>query len=78
MKCKNGYKDAEKYRKYRNGYNQRYYKKTRYAENSKKPWGGDEIALILEKKHTDAELSEMLGRSVKAIQIKRHYLKNPR
>jgi hypothetical protein len=71
MKCRKNYKDKEKYRKYRNGYNERYYKRTQDAENSRLMWNEEEIRIILNKEKSDTELAKLLGRSVKAIQIKR-------
>lgn len=37
-------------------------------------WTKDEIKLILNSKYTDAQLSEMLGRTTNSIQKKRHRL----
>ena len=74
MKCKRRYKDKEKFRQYRNGYNSRYYKKTENAIRKRLKWTDKEIEMILGKKHTDTELSNMIGRSVKAIQVKRSKL----
>jgi hypothetical protein len=72
MNCRKRYKDMEKYRKYRNGCNKRYYQKTENAENGKQKWSEDEVEMIMEKRKTDTELAYILGRSVKAIQIKRN------
>lgn len=70
MKCRKSYADKEKYRKYRNGYNARYYKRTMDARNKRKSWTEDEINMILKKMYSDHELSDLLGRSVRAIQDK--------
>jgi len=74
VKCRKTYADKEKYRKYRNGCNSRYYKRTEDAPNKKLRWTLGEINMILKKEHSDMELSALLGRSVKAIQIKRSKL----
>ena len=72
MKCRKMYKDEERYRIYRNGCNTRYYKKTENASNKGFRWTDQDVKMILERKHSDTELSGLIGRSVKAIQIKRH------
>lgn len=55
----------------RNNGNLRYYRKTQGARNSNTRWTKEEIEMILEHSITDNELSELLGRSVRAIQVKR-------
>lgn len=72
MKCKRFYRDKEKYRKYHNGYNRRYYRRTQNAENSKQTWSDREIEIIMARESSDREIAEQIGRSVNAIQIKRH------
>ena len=54
----------------------RYYDKTAYAENNKKPWTEEEIQRVLAHDVTDNQLAEELGRSVKSIQHKRARLKS--
>ena len=75
MKCRRNYADQEKYRRYHNGCNRRYYKKTENAPNKGMLWTDGDIVMILERKHSDTELSAMIGRSVRAIQMKRSKLK---
>ena len=73
MKCKNNYADIEKYRQYHNRSFQRYYSKTAIY----KPHGytEEEDNLILKHDMTDHEISDLIGHSVKAIQIRRCKLK---
>ena len=71
-----GYKDEEKFKAARRRQNQRYYEKTSFANNSKSKWSEHEIELIMNSDLPDSHLSEVLGRSVKAIQCKRNRLKS--
>lgn len=71
MNRKNEYKDLEKWRKSCENQRKRYYAKTTDAENKNKPYSDREIELILQHDITDTQLSKMIGRSVKAIQVKR-------
>ena len=71
MKCKKQYRDKEKYRKYHNNWSKRYYGKTEKARNKGKRWNEEEMRMLLEKTMPDRELSNVIGRSMKAIQIKR-------
>ena len=71
MNRKNEYKDLEKWRKSCENQRKRYYAKTTDAENKSQPYSVREIELILQHDITDTQLSKMIGRSVKAIQVKR-------
>ena len=71
MKCKNDYRDMDKFREYRNRSKLRYYGKTKNARNRYQKWTEEETAMILAREHTDTELSKILGRSVMSIQVKR-------
>lgn len=51
----------------------RYYKKTQNAKNKGQRWLDWEIDLIMSREICDTELAKELGRSVGAIQAKRHY-----
>ena len=75
MKCKKMYADKEKYRKYRNGYNSRYYARTQNAPNKRQRWTLHDMDMIIKREVSDTELSKLLGRSVRAIQMKRQKLK---
>jgi hypothetical protein len=67
------YKDKEKARNLRNIHRKRNYAKTQgYPPRD---WTTQEMDLILSSNKTDAELSEILNRSVQSIQIKRCRLK---
>lgn len=60
---------------YRNTSKKRYYDKTVNGMNSGNEWTEEEISMILNKGClTDMELSEVLGRGVRAIQVKRSRL----
>jgi len=76
MNRKNCYKDLSKWRKTVRKQKNRYYRKTTYAENHKKPWTRKEINMVMEHKITDTELSSLIGRSVGAIQKMRFTQKN--
>lgn len=56
-------------------YNQKYYKSTQNARNNYRRYTKYEVSLILDSDYTDPELSKMLGRSIAAIQLKRHSMK---
>lgn len=75
MNRKDTYKDLKKWRKTCNAQSNRYYGKTSYAENSRQRYTVRELNLILDQRITDTELSKMIGRSVKSIQVKRSRLK---
>ncbi|MDY2607231.1 MAG: hypothetical protein SOV90_04780 [Lachnospiraceae bacterium] len=73
MNRKKDYKDMTKYAKTKKAYYKRYYGKT--AIYKPHLWSAAEDAMVLEHSITDHELSEKIGRSVKAIQIRRNRLK---
>ena len=62
----------EKKREYRNRY---YRKHAKDKANAKAPWRQVPEKLVLRHKLKDVQLSNLLGRSVKAIQTKRCKLK---
>lgn len=72
MLRKSEYKDLEKYKKTKREQEKRYYGKTQDAPNSRKYWTSREIKMIMAKNMADRELSQILGRSMKAIQVKRY------
>lgn len=55
----------------RNEERRKYYDKTSYAPKHGERWSDDEIKMVLRHEVSDTELSKMLGRSVRAIQIMR-------
>ena len=71
MKMKKFYKDLEKYRRTRSRQKNRYYGKTTNARNRGKSWEKEEIRLLYDRRFSDHELSYIIGRSVKAIQVQR-------
>ena len=71
---KESYKDVEKWRKATRDYKRRYYGRTAFAKNHMKPWREDEDEIVLAHETTDRQIAERLGRSVKAIQIRRSRL----
>lgn len=75
MNRKSGYKDLDKWRKTKRLQQRRYHQKTANAPNSRQPYTVDEIEMILRHDIPDSELSSRIGRSVRAIQAKRHNLR---
>lgn len=73
MKCKKNYKDMKKYKAYKRRNDRRYYAKT--ATYEKVEWTPEQEELVLKHEMTDTQLSNLIGHSVKAIQIKRCRLK---
>lgn len=71
MNRKDGYADLDKWRETCKRQTYRYYNKTANAPNSYNRLTLAEIQMILEHKMTDHELSKILGRSVRAIQVAR-------
>lgn len=69
------YNKSEKGRKARAKAHKRYYRKTAFAANGGEPYSAHECDLILAHGITDHELSQLIGRSVGAIQKKRWKLK---
>ena len=69
---KSDYRDMEKYKKTKREQQKRYYHKTQDAPNKRKYWTDEETELVMKHEISDTELSKMLGRSVKAIQRRRH------
>lgn len=65
------YKDMDKWRKTCREQKRRYYEKTQNSRNKGNKYTLEEIKMILDKNYSDTELSQILGRSVKAIQVKR-------
>lgn len=58
----------------RNEWRKRNYNKTTNAINSNKHWSQKEEKLVLMSELTDFELAQIIGRSVQAIQLRRHKL----
>ena len=76
MNRRSDYKDLEKWRKTKKLQQKRYYDKhAKCAINSRERYTEEEIEMILNHEISDVELSKKIGRSVKAIQIKRCKLK---
>jgi hypothetical protein len=67
------YSDMEKFVKTRNAQRLRYYRKTQGHE--RRLWTSEEIDMLMTSTMTDMELSDVIKRSVQAIQIKRNRLK---
>lgn len=62
-----------KWRNTLTNYNREYYRRT--AKYAPRNWTDEEIEMIMKKEMSDRELSEMLGRSMKSILLKRHRVK---
>jgi len=58
----------------RREYNKKYYAKTRKYNYSK--WNEEMDKIVLQHHITDTEISELIGKSVMAIQVRRWRLKN--
>ncbi len=79
MSCrKTEYKDLDKWRKARKRQKRRYRERTNSNLYNRRIWTIKEMNLILEHSMTDRELSELLKRSVGAIQVQRSRIKNER
>ena len=70
-------RNPKKAKEARAKHNAKYYK-FQFCPNSKKPYTDEEIEAILNKSIPDKQLADTLGRSVKAIELKRHFLKKER
>lgn len=70
---KNQYRNMEKFQITRKAQRNRYYEKT--AKYNPSPWTSEQDKAVLEHNITDTELSNLIGHSVKAIQIRRSRLK---
>lgn len=71
------YADTDKARTYRNRQRKiNYDKDGSDRRNSNKPWSKHEIDMIFERKLTDREVTQIIGRSVEAIHVKRAKLKH--
>lgn len=71
MNRKNTYKDLEKWRANCHKWRLKYYGRTAFAKNSHAPWTCKEIEIVMAHEYPDRIISEMIGRSVQAIQIAR-------
>lgn len=71
------FRNIKKFVEYRNKNRERYYRRgEKHQKNRFKRWGDEEIRLLNKRELSDHELSKMLNRSVKAIQVKRCSMKN--
>jgi len=70
-------KYPEKAREIQARHNAKYYK-FQFCPNSRKHYTDEEIEAILNKSIPDKQLADILGRSVKAIELKRHFMKKER
>ena len=71
MNRKKEYKSMEKWRKACNRQRLRYYRKTSFAKNHNKSWTEEEIEIVMNHEVPDHTISEIIGRSVAAIQMVR-------
>ena len=72
-RCKN-YKNMDRYRNTRKLQKQRYRERTGSGMYSPRKWEAWEDELVTAHEQTDAELAKLLGRSVQAVQMRRHRL----
>ena len=71
MNRKNHYRNLDKWRKACNRTRKRNYNKTSFAKNHNQRWTLQEIEIVMKHEITDFEISQKIGRSVQAIQVKR-------
>lgn len=71
MNRKSDYKNIDKWRKTCRKQKNKYYGKTAFAENHHKPWTEEEIDIVMRHEVPDCMISETIGRSMGAIQIRR-------
>jgi hypothetical protein len=70
------YVDQRKALEYRNKQRQANYNRgAQHNFNGDKEWSSREINLVLAHKISDAEIAKQLGRTVRAIQLKRYRLR---
>ena len=74
------YKSTKKWRKKHphqwQATKRRYYNQFEAAANNKhQRWTVNDVALVIQKKESDRTIAKLIGRSVKAIQIKRLRMK---
>lgn len=70
-KCKQNYRDMEKYQNYSRRMKRTYYGKTKNSANSHQRWTVREIEIVMAHEMTDMEISKLIGRSVGSIQVAR-------
>lgn len=71
MNRRKQYKDQDKARETIRKQNLKYYGRTTNAINSRQRWTVRELDIVMEHSMTDREISALIGRSVKAIQLLR-------
>lgn len=74
---KNSYADMNKFLKTRNLQRKRYYQKTAFKYGRRR-WTQQEDDLVLKREMTDMQLSDLIHRSVGAIQSRRTMLNKSR
>ena len=71
MNNKKNYKDLDKWRASCYRYRLKYYRRTQLAKNRNSPWTQKEVEIVMLHEIPDRVISEMIGRSVQAIQTLR-------
>lgn len=76
-KDKRYYGSRDAYNKAHRGYNRKYYAQTpvECAANSHEKWTSDDINILTHWASDDLSLAQFLGRTIRAVQRKRHELK---
>lgn len=69
------YTNREHCREIRNAQRKRYYSKTLNISQGRRRWTKEEDNLVLNSSLTDTELSKLIQRSVRSIQVRRCRLK---
>ena len=75
MLRKSEYRDVEKWRKTKRKQQNRYYAQTSTGKGMPR-WSSNEDYIVLRHEKPDREIAKQIGRSVAAIQKRRHDLKN--
>ena len=71
MNRKNDYKNIDKWRETCHKQRLKYYRKTACAKNKSKRWTAEEVEIVMNHEVSDHKISEIIGRSVEAIQQRR-------
>ena len=78
MNRKNDYKNIDKWRETCHKQRLKYYRKTANAKNKNKPWTDEETEIVMLHDMPDHTISEIIGRSVQAIQMQRYKVNKKR
>ena len=69
MNRKSLYRNIDKWRETCHRQRLKYYRKTSFTKNHRKPWTDEEIEMVMLHKASDHAISKEIGRSVQSIQV---------